>query len=58
MISRQAEDSKIDNQIALPNIRSYPDAPGAMEEKDEDSSDERVDVVGTTEPHNDSHVGK
>ena len=48
MISRQSDDpSSKDHQIALPNIRSYPD----VSEKD-DEEDERVDVVGTTEaPH-------
>lgn len=60
MISRQSEDSsKVDHQIALPNIRSYPDSSSHMDSSEkEDDDDERVDVVGTTDSHTDTSHGK
>ena len=60
MNTRQTDDPK-DHQIALPNIRSYPDTSGPMDasEKDEEEDeDERVDVVGTTDTHTEASHGK
>ncbi|XP_050714429.1 optomotor-blind protein-like isoform X1 [Eriocheir sinensis] len=57
VMSRTSEEQKIDHQIALPNIRNYPDNSAPMESenhKDDDDDDERLDVVGTTDSHSDA----
>lgn len=60
-MSRTSEEQKIDHQIALPNIRNYPDNSAPMESenhKDDDDDDERLDVVGTTDSHSDAAHGE
>lgn len=63
-MSRTSEEQKVDHQIALPNIRNYPDnhpsAPMDSEhhKDDDDDDDERLDVVGTTDSHSDAAHGK
>lgn len=62
-MTRATEEQKIDHQIALPNIRNYPDNSAPMESEnnhkdDDDDDDERLDVVGTTDSHSDAAHGK
>lgn len=61
-MTRANEEQKADHQIALPNIRSYPEN-AAMDsdnhkDNDDDDDDERLDVVGTTDSHGDPAHGK
>ena len=60
-MSRTSDEQKIDHQIALPNIRNYPDSAAPMDSennKDDDDDDERLDVVGTTDSHSDAAHGE
>lgn len=60
-MSRTSDEQKIDHQIALPNIRNYPDNAAPMDSenhKDDDDDDERLDVVGTTDSHSDAAHGE